>query len=76
MNRQIVSPAELRQRIKQLDELRLQRSLSDAEKAEADQLSMRLYMREWRAQERERELALNLRLRNSPCPTSTSETSA
>ena len=76
MNRQIVSPAELRQRIKQLDELRLQRSLSDAEQAEADQLSMRLYMREWRAQERERELALNLRLRNSPCPTSTSETSA
>ena len=76
MNRQIVSPAELRQRIKQLDELRLQSSLIDAEKAEADQLSMRLYMREWRAQERERELALNLRLRNSPCPTSTSETSA
>ena len=71
-----MSPAELRQRIEQLDELRLLRSLSDAEKAEADQLSMRLYMREWRAQERERERALNLRLRNSPCPTSTSETSA
>lgn len=38
-----------RDRSAQLDDIRLQRRLTDAEQAEADRLAHCLYMREWRA---------------------------
>lgn len=47
-----------RQRSEELDNIRLQRRLTDPEQAEADTLAHRLYMRQWRAQMAEREAGL------------------
>lgn len=47
--RRIIPIADQRRRAKELDELRLQRPLSDEEAAEADNLAHRLYLRERRA---------------------------
>lgn len=41
-------------RREELDSLRLERPLTEAEAAEADRLTHRLYLREYRAQRRER----------------------
>ena len=49
-----VSPAQLRSRIDQLDALRMARQLTADERAEADALTHRLYMREWRLVEASR----------------------
>ena len=49
-----------RARAADLDELRLTRPLSEAEQREANILSCRIYMHEWRAAQREREQALRV----------------
>lgn len=46
--------AQQRARAEQLDAIRLERPLTNAEQAEADQLASRHYMRVWRQQMRER----------------------
>lgn len=46
-----MSIAEQRDRAAQLDEIRLQRRLTDAEQDEADRLATANYMRVWRAQQ-------------------------
>ena len=63
MKRVFISPADVRKRIDQLDTIRLERHLTDAECAEADALARRLYMRQWRAIERERERERTLKQR-------------
>lgn len=49
MVRRCISAAELRRRIDALDALRFKRGLTAEEREEADRLTHRLYMREWRA---------------------------
>jgi hypothetical protein len=44
-----LTPVQLRTRIDALDAMRLHRPLTTAERAEADNLAHRLYMREYRA---------------------------
>lgn len=46
--RRHLSTAQLRRRIDQIDALRLTRLLTAEERAEADNLAHRLYMRAWR----------------------------
>lgn len=43
-----MSYAQQRQRTRELDDLRLQRPLTDAEKTEADELALKFYMRVYR----------------------------
>lgn len=43
-----MSYAEQRQRTRELDDLRVARGLTPAEKAEADELALKLYMRVYR----------------------------
>jgi len=52
--REQTSIARQRQRSAELDQLRLQRRLTEFEQAEADRLTQALYMREWRREQAER----------------------
>lgn len=57
----IALPDQLR-RTAELDAIRLQRRLTPAEQAEADNLADRAYMRQWRAQQRLQEAIITVRM--------------
>jgi hypothetical protein len=57
IGRRIPLPEQLR-RTAELDRIRCQRPLTEAERAEADNLAARAEMRAWRAVQADRELAL------------------
>ena len=58
VKRRVIPVREQLQRTAELDVLRLQRPLTPAEEAEADNLSLRAYHRAWRAAEAQREAKL------------------
>lgn len=57
-----IALAEQLRRAAELDAIRLQRPLTAAEQAEADNLADRAYMRQWRAQQRLQEAILAVRM--------------
>lgn len=57
-----IALSEQLRRAAELDAIRLERRLTPAEQAEADNLADRAYMRQWRAQQRLQEAIITIRM--------------
>lgn len=57
-----IALSEQLRRASELDAIRLERCLTPAEQAEADNLADRAYMRQWRAQQRLQEAIITIRM--------------